>query len=675
MPILNLRPGLLALALAAIYPHAASAQGAAADKERLSTVVVTGNPLGSQELAPANHVLSGDALVLSRGASLGESLEGLSGVASTYFGPNSNRPSIRGLDGDRVRMLNNSGASVDASSLSFDHAVPVDPLVIDRIEVLRGAAALLYGGNAIGGVVNTLDNRIPRLAQPGLGGAAEFRLGGAARERNAALVLDGGADSLAWHADVSGRRAGDLSVPRFGNAEAGWSDHVRNSASDSHSAALGASWVQPQGYAGLALDDYRQDYGVTVEPDVTVRMQRQRIASAGEWRVADGPMRKLQWQLSRSRYEHQEVEGDGAVGTTFKSRGTDARVEAAHAPLGAWHGVLGLQAERSDFSALGEEALVPATHTAAAAAFVLEQAKFGVAGIALGLRAERVRVASDGDANLGAAAEPRFGAAATRRFRPHSFSLSGSLELRPGWTLSANLNRSQRAPMYYELFANGQHVATGAFERGDSALALESADAGELGLHWAEGANSFSAQLYETRFDNYLALAATGASEEVGGQVLPVYQYQGVRARLRGFELEFKHALPALAAWQLGLAAQLDAVRGEDLSHGQSLPRLAPLRAGLALDAQRGPWSLKLDWRLAARQSRVPALDQPTAGYGLLRLSLARQLRYGDLDALWYLKLDNLGDKLAYSASSIATIRALAPLPGRSIHTGLQVRF
>lgn len=672
MPNLNLRPGLLALALAAIYPHAASAQGAAADKQRLNTVVVTGNPLGSQELAPAHHVLSGDALVLSRGASLGESLEGLSGVASSYFGPNSNRPSIRGLDGDRVRMLNNSGASVDASSLSFDHAVPVDPLVIDRIEVLRGAAALLYGGNAIGGVVNTLDNRIPRLAQQGLGGAAELRLGGAAQERNAALVLDGGADSLAWHADVSGRRAGDLSVPRFGNAEAGWSGHVRNSASDSHSAALGASWVLPQGYAGLALDEYRQNYGVTVEPDVTVRMQRQRIASAGAWRVADGPLRRLQWQLSHARYEHQEVEGDGAVGTTFKSRGTDARVEAEHAPLGAWHGVLGLQTEGSSFSALGEEALVPATHTASAAAFVLEQAKFGAAGLALGLRLERVRVASDGDAPD---AEPKFGAAATRRFKPLSFSLSGSLELRPGWTLSANLNRSQRAPMYYELFAKGQHVATGAFERGDSALALERANAGELGLRWAEGSNSFSAQLYETRFGNYLALAASGASEEVEGQVLPVYQYQGVRARLRGFELEFKHELPRLAAWQLGLAAQLDAVRGDDLSHGQPLPRLAPLRAGLALDAQRGPWSLKLDWRLAARQGRVPALDQPTAGYGLLRLSLARQLRYGDLDALWYLKLDNLGNKLAFSASSMATIRALAPLPGRSIHTGLQLRF
>lgn len=672
MPICNLRPGLLALALAAIYPHAAFAQGAAPDKERLSTVVVTGNPLGSQELAPANHVLSGDALVLSRGASLGESLEGLSGVASTYFGPNSNRPSIRGLDGDRVRMLNNSGASVDASSLSFDHAVPVDPLVIDRIEVLRGAAALLYGGNAIGGVVNTLDNRIPRLAQPGLGGAAELRLGGAAHEHNAAVVLDGGADSLAWHADVSGRRAADLAVPRFGNAEAGWSTHVRNSASDSHSAALGASWVQPQGYAGLALDDYRQDYGVTVEPDVTVRMQRQRIASAGAWRMAEGPLRKLRWQLSHARYEHQEVEGDGAVGTTFRSRGTDARVEAEHAPLGAWHGVLGLQTEQSDFSALGEEALVPATHTASAAAFVLEQARFGAAGIALGLRAEQVRVASDGDAS---GADAKFGTAQTRRFQPRSFSLSGSLELRAGWTLSANLNRSQRAPMYYELFAKGPHVATGAFERGDSTLALESANAGELGLHWADGANSFSAQVYETRFGNYLALAVTGASEEVGGQVLPEYQYQGVRARLRGFELEFKHELPTLAAWQLGLAAQLDAVRGDDLSHGQPLPRLAPLRAGLALDAQRGPWNLKLDWRLAARQSRVPALDQATAGYGLLRLSLARQLRYGDMDALWYLKLDNLGDKLAYSASSIATIRALAPLPGRSVHTGLQLRF
>lgn len=175
---LALGAALLCLSLGAHSEAQAQEQVAASAPEKLDKVVVTGNPLRSQDLTQASNVLSGDALTLTRGASLGETLQGLPGVAATNFGPNSSRPTIRGLDGDRVRMLSNSGASVDASSLSFDHAVPVDPLVVDRIEVLRGAAALLYGGNAIGGVVNTLDNRIPRGPQAGLSGAAEVRLGG-----------------------------------------------------------------------------------------------------------------------------------------------------------------------------------------------------------------------------------------------------------------------------------------------------------------------------------------------------------------------------------------------------------------------------------------------------------------------------------------------------------------
>lgn len=669
---LSSQPLWLVFGFAACVSSPAWAQAGGGASERLGTVVVTGNPLGSQELAPANHVLTGDALVLSRGASLGESLQGLSGVSSTYFGPNANRPSIRGLDGDRVRMLNNSGASVDASSLSFDHAVPVDPLVIERIEVLRGAAALLYGGNAIGGVVNTLDNRIPRQAQTGLSGAAELRLGGAAQERNAAVVLDGGAGHWAWHADAAGRRSEDQRVPAFSTAEDGWRRSVRNSASDSRSLALGSAWVGTQGFAGLSVDEHRQNYGVTVEPDVTVQMQRQRIATAGEWRDAAAPVRKLQWQLSHSRYEHREVEGDGAIGTTFKSRGNDGRLEAEHAPLGPWHGLLGLQWEGSNFSALGEEALVPSTHTRSSAAFVLEQARWGAWGLSAGARVEQVRVSSEGDA---AGAEEKFGAAMARQFKPRSLSLGGSVELGQGWAMTANLTHSQRAPMYYELFAQGVHVATGAFERGDAALGLERARGAEWGVRWSEGANSVSAQVYDTRFGNYLALAATGQVQEVDGQSLPAYAYQGVRARLRGFELELKRELPAWGGWQLALAAQLDAVRGDDLSHGEPLPRLAPMRAGLGLDAQQGSWSVKLDWRLAARQNRVPATDRATAGYGLVKLSVARQVRWGELDALWYLKLDNLGNQLAYSASSIATIRDLSPLPGRSVHTGLQVRF
>lgn len=656
-----------------------SAQEAA---PKLDRVVTTGNPLRSNELSQPSSVLAGDALVLSRGASLGETLSGLPGLASTYFGPNSNRPTIRGLDGDRVRLLSNSGASTDASSLSFDHAVPVDPLVVDRIEVLRGAAALLYGGNAIGGVVNTLDNRIPRAAQPGLGGAVELRLGGATRERNAAAVLDGGSDRFAWHADLSGRRSGDQAVPAF-TSEDGVTRRVRNSASDSHGGALGASLLfGSQGYAGVSVDDYRNDYGVTVEPDVTIRMQRQRLATAGEWHGADGPLRRLRWQASRTRYEHAEVEGSGAIGTLFRNRGSELRVEAEHAPIGGAEGgvqgIVGMQLERSDFSALGEEALVPASRTRNAALFVLEQWKSGPWSASAGARAERVRVSSDGDAPD--AEEPRFGAASSRSFAPKSLSLGAAYKLAADWSLTGNLTRSERAPMFYELHANGVHVASGAYERGDPRLATERATGVDVGLHWASAGSSLRLNVYETRFARYIALDATGAQipGEDAGETVPEYAFRAVPARLRGFELEGRWALPKLAQLanaEIALTGQLDAVHGINRASGEPLPRLAPLRASLGIDAQQGPWSARFELRGVARQTRVPALDRPTAGYGLVKLSVARQLRFGELDALWYLRLDNLGNKLAYSATTVPTLRELSPLPGRAVATGLQVRF
>ncbi|RQO55278.1 membrane receptor protein [Paucibacter sp. KBW04] len=666
-------------------PAALPTEATSAGAQKLDRVVTTGNPLRSADLAQPVDVLSGDALILRRASTLGETLDGLPGVGASYFGPNSNRPTIRGLDGDRVRMLSNSGSSVDASSLSFDHAVPLDPLVVEQVEVLRGAAALLYGGNAVGGVVNTLDNRIPRKALGSFGGAAELRLGGASAERNAALLLEGGTGEgkagFAWHADLSGRRAGDQSTPRFDSVD-GPSRHVRNSASDSHGGALGASYVFANGFAGVSVDDYRSDYGVTVEPDIKIKMQRQRLAAAGEWRAGEDKsalLQRLSWQLSRSDYEHKEIEGTGEVGTVFKSHGNDLRLEAEHRAFGPVHGVLGLQWEKSDFSALGEEALVPSSRTENGAVFVLEQYEAGPLSLSAGARAESVRVDSDGDA--ADAAEPKFGAASTRKFKPHSFSLSGSYSLASvvqGLSLNLNLNSTERAPMFYELHAHGVHVASGAFERGDADLGLEKAKGVDLGLQWKTANQLLRLNVYQTRFSSYIALDATGEQhQEPGADALPVYAFKSVPALLKGFELEGRWTLPAqaLPGALLTLSAQLDGVRGENRATGEALPRLAPLRATLGLDASQGAWSGRLEWRLAARQDRVPVLDKPTAGYGIVKLSLARQFMLGNSDALWYLKLDNLTNKLAYSASSVATIRDLSPLAGRSLHTGVQVRF
>ena len=650
---------LAAACLLSISAHADPA-------ESLDKVVVTGNPLKSQVLAQPSDSLSGDQLTLTRAANLGDTLQGLPGVAATNFGPNASRPSIRGLDGDRVRILNNSGASVDASNLSFDHGVAIDPLVIDKVEVLRGAAALLYGGNAVGGVVNTLDNRIPRNFTPGLTGAAEVRLGGASRDKSGAVVLDGGVgqphSGFGWHVDLAGRDANDQAAPRF-DSEGESRTSVRNSAARSHGGSVGGSVFFQGGFAGVSVDDFHTNYGTTAEEDVIIRMQRQRVATAGEWATTDGPIHRVSWQLSRNRYEHQEVEGTGEVGTTFKSTGTDGRLEVEHAAFGPVKGLVGLQTEALDFSALGEEAFVPSTRTRNTGIFVLEQAKLGGVDWSAGARTERVTIDSDGG--------ERFGAPASRRFKPVSVALSGVYPLSEAWSLSANLNRTERAPAYYELFANGLHLASAAYERGDPSLGLERSKGLDVGLKWESAQSHVHVNVYETRFANYIALQATGEMADNDGEAVPVYNFQAVPARLRGVEFEGRWQIhPAVA-----LLSQLDAVRGDNRATSEPLPRLAPLRAMLGLEAKQGDWSGKLEWRGAARQTRVAEFDTPTPGYGTLRLSVARQLRWGQTDALWYLKLDNLGNKLAYNATAVPTIRDLAPQPGRSASTGLQLRF
>ncbi|HEY1128671.1 MAG TPA: TonB-dependent receptor [Roseateles sp.] len=633
--------------------------------ESLDKVVVTGNPLKSQLLAQPSDSLAGDQLVLTRAANLGDTLQGLAGVAATNFGPNASRPSIRGLDGDRVRILNNSGASVDASNLSFDHGVAIDPLVIDKVEVLRGAAALLYGGNAVGGVVNTLDNRIPRSFTPGLSGAAEIRLGGASKDRSGAVVLDGGSgqanSGVGWHVDLAGRDAGDQIAPRF-DSEGESRSSVRNSAARSHGGAVGASVFFQGGFAGVSVDDFHTNYGTTAEEDVTIRMQRQRVATAGEWATVDGPIHRISWQLSRNRYEHTEMEGD-LVGTTFKSTGTDGRVEIEHVAFGPLRGLVGLQTEALDFSALGDEAFVPSTRTRNTGVFLLEQAKLGGVDWSAGARTERVTVDSDGG--------ERFGDAQARRFRPLSLALSGVYPLSQAWSLSANLNRTERAPAYYELFANGLHVASAAYERGDAGLGLEKSKGLDVGLKWEGSGSHVHVNVYETRFANYIALQASGETVDHGGEEVPVYAFQAVPARLRGVEVEGRWQVSPV----LALLSQFDAVRGNNRATGEPLPRLAPLRAMLGLEAKQGDWTAKVEWRGAARQTRVAQFDTPTPGYGTLRLSVARQLRWGQTDALWYLKLDNLANKLAYNATAVPTIRDLAPQPGRSASTGLQIRF
>ena len=545
---------------------------------------------------------------------------------------------------------------------------------------MRGPAALLYGGNATGGVVNLLDNRIPKTPASGLSSSAELRLGGAANERAGAVVLDGGAGAMAWHADAIGRRTDDLRVPLHTPVQEGLalapSRRVRNSAAAAEGGAVGAGWVGRDGYLGVSVDTLRNDYGVTVEPDVTIRLQRERVALGGEWRSGSGFVHSFGGQASATRYRHEEVEGSGDVGTTLKSRGRDLRLEMRHAPVAGIEGVWGLQAETLNFSALGEEAFVPGTRTRSQALFVLEEWAQGPWSVSAGARAEQVQLSSAGDAS--GAATLRFGDAAPRRFTPGSWSLSLGAQLPGSWQLLGTLGSTQRAPAYYELYANGLHLATAAFEVGDPQMALEKSRHAELGLVWKRGDHHVKASLYQTRFGNFIALDATGVNVVVPGEAgepdtaLPGYRFQGVRARLQGFELEGGTRLlqRGPGGMTVDLSGSIDRVLGDNLTRGEPLPRLSPPRARIGMALEWPSFTTGADLRHAARQTRFGADDTATPAYTMLNL-WARGRFTADGGLGWFAKLGNVTDELARNAASVAAVRGLSPLAGRALAVGV----
>ena len=414
------------------------------------------------------------------------------------------------------------------------------------------------------------------------------------------------------------------------------------------------------------------------EDDITIQMRRDKLALAGEWRSADGFIRTLRAQAAGTDYQHQEIEGNGAVGTTFKTRGSDARIEAVHRAIGLGggriEGTLGTQLESSRFSALGEEAFVPSTHTRQAAAFLLERFSWGERGhLSAGLRVERARVRSEGDADSGA---PQFGPAQERSFSPRSGSIGAAVNLSPQWQATGSWSATERAPTSYELYANGVHAATSVYERGDVQQRVERGRNLDLALAWRDGPAHVKVGMFDSRFSNYIALAATGEPDFVNdeGNRFPVYAFTGVRARLHGVEAEGTWRLLE-GARRVDLDAKLDLVRGRNQTSGEPLPRLAPVRATLGVSVVQGAWTARAEVQRASSQTRVPATDVATPGWTLVNLSASVALGLGERDALLFAKLHNVGNTLAYSASTIGTVRPLAPLPGRGLTVGARLAF
>ncbi len=692
----------IVVAVQSLVFAAAHAQNAAPATVTLKDVTVTGNPLGSVDLVAPASQLSGTGLLLRGKSTLGETLDGTPGVSSSYFGPNASRPIIRGLDGDRIRILQNSGASIDASGLSFDHAVPSDPISLERVEVLRGPGALLYGGNAVGGVINLIDNRIPREplfgSQGGVGGKADLGLGSGNQERGGGLLLEVGNDRYALHADVFSRTAQDVAVPvALACTKPGspaLDNKICNSAALTQGGAFGGSVFFDRAYVGASVSEYRSDYGTVAEDEVTIGMKTTRYSLAGEYKRPLGFLQSIKGQFSRSEYQHTEFEG-GSPGTVFKNVGNDLRLEARHAKLGPLDGVVGLQFEDSTFSADGLEAFAPYSQTRQRAIFAYEEMPAGWGKLTFGARLELVVVES-----LGNPAVARF-SPASRSFNPSSLALGAVLNGTAGWQFTSNLSYSERAPKDYELFADGPHVATNAYEVGNANFSKEQSTNLDIGAKWKRGANSFAINAFVNNFSNYLSVESTGVLRDTDGNggkgvsvsdsgngdntslesggaagILPEFAYTQIQARFTG--IEATGSVRLLDSNQtLDLELRADMVRAVNVATGQALPRIAPARLGATLAWVSGAWSARLGVNHVAAQNEL-ALGQPaTAAYNLVNASIDLKQKLGAVELLWFVRADNLGDAVAYSASSILTQTApgKAPLPGRSIKLGLRASF
>jgi len=407
------------------------------------------------------------------------------------------------------------------------------------------------------------------------------------------------------------------------------------------------------------------------EDEVTIGMRSKRASLEGEWRPDTRLLQSLNFQASQTDYKHTEFEGADA-GTLFANKGRDARLQLRHKPWrtgpGVWEGVWGWQSEQGKFSADGAEAFAPFSNTRTQALFLIEEYAVGPTRFNAGVRRENVSVESLGNPDP---TVDRF-ELGTRKFAPQSFATSASWQIMPQWRLSANASRVERAPKDYELFANGPHIATAAWERGDSNLGLEKANSMDVSADWQQGPNQFKITAFQSKFSNFIGLLGTSEIEED----LPVQVYKGVRAKFSGFEASAQWRL-LQAASTLDLAVKADAVRARNMSADEPLPRISPVRFGAGLIHATGPWSARLGFDWHAAQSRVPAGSLATEAYTLWHGFVSYKQKLPTATLNWFGKVDNLSNQWAYSATSILTSTApgKSPLPGRSFKLGVLASF
>lgn len=677
------------------------------DETDIEEIVITASPIKRTVLESSTpvSVLSGEELDQNQAATLGDTLKNIPGVHSSYYGPVASSPIIRGLDGPRIKVVQNGLGASDASRVGPDHQVSTESSTATQIEVLRGPATLLYGSGAIGGVVNVVDNRLPSQKQEGISGEVFAQYDNVADAKTLSTDLNAGTGDFVFHIDGYTRKTDDYKIPVPGDInEEGGSTTLANSAIDASGYNLGGGWITDDSRVALSYGHMESDYGLPGEEGVFITLNQDRYQGVVDWNNLNGFINAVHWQNAYTDYEHSEIEG-AEIGTTFKNESVESRLWAEHAPVFGWQGVVGLHYNKSDFEAVGEEAFTPATKTDSVAVFVMEEKEVGSLLWQVGTRIEQLNHDVDNDFFTDLSSDNAI-SFDNKDYTAVSGSAGVVWSINNKHSLAFNYAYSQRAPSASEMYSYGPHIGSGTYEVGgnfelsssngqysvvqtDKEMNKEVSNNLDLTYRyqadtWNANISVFNNEINDYIFENFTDLvisdgafisstdyenqvAISGESdEETDG--LPVVLFSQQDARLYGYEAQIDWHLND--DWRLEVFT--DYTRAK-LDAGGNVPRIPPMRIGSSVHYEFGNWHTEVEVIRNSKQDKIADNETQTQGYTMVSASANYYLDLDNVDMTIYIKGDNLTDQEGRVHSSY--LKDEAPLPGRSVSLGIRARF
>ncbi len=649
-----------------------------AEAVKLNDIQVIGHQEGQSlvDFIPSVTTIKGKELQKKRQTSLGDTLSQEAGVTSTQFGPSSSRPVIRGLDGDRIRILQNSLGTMDASTQSLDHAIPVDTLTVDQIEVVRGPMSLLYGSSAVGGVVNIVTNRIHAEYEEGFSSQLLTQGETVNNGISNAAQLNYGVKNWMFHLDGSTRNLQEQKIPKYARTSKLRSedpqadeakDKVPGSNNQQDNLAAGVSHIFNKGYVGVSFNHFKTDYGTVAEEDVMINMIQNRLEVHGEYRPANPLFKKVKLRTAQSDYRHREVTdhaGHAHEPTIFKNKGNESRLEALN-KWGDVEGVIGAQTQVFTFKTSGEESFLPSTSNHKLALFTYQEVKQEQNTYSAGLRIENTDIEKKSSTD--------FPGTDSKSFTGINGSLGHQFRFNAENSLSTSVSYTERAPNFQELYSEGFHMATGTYEIGKSTLNKEKATAIELSFKNQTTKNKFVFNVYTQFFDEYIALNPTGNVQTDHGEDFDEYAYEQVDAVFYGLDLENTYELAQTNGGVLSLVNKFDFVRAKDKDNGQNIARISPPRFSAGLEFNKDKWSADIEAQYVFEQTKTAPNETRSEAYTLTNLGYSYTFS-GQASALsLFGRVRNIFDVEA--RNHVSFLKDIAPMPGRNFIVGAQLQL